>query len=91
MALIPGVFSIILIIFLIIIRRIISKLLESNTELQLLPIEYIVHNGLMKDLSVLQDAPFTDNGSIVEVFTDLTVWFGIKNIIDRINANALAA
>ena len=38
MALIPGVFSIILIIFLIIIRRIISKLLESNTELQLLPI-----------------------------------------------------
>ena len=54
-------------------------------------IEYIVHNGLMKDLSVLQDAPFTDNGSIVEVFTNLTVWFGIKNIIDRINANALAA
>ena len=54
-------------------------------------IEYIVHNGLMKDLSVLQDAPFTDNGSIVEVFTDLTIWFDIKNIIDRINANALAA
>jgi type I restriction enzyme R subunit len=54
-------------------------------------IEYIVHNGLMKVLSVLQDAPFTDNGSIVEVFTDLTVWFGIKKVIDRINANALAA
>ena len=53
-------------------------------------IEYIVHNGLMKDLSVLQDAPFTDNGSIVEVFTDLTVWFGIKSIIDKINANAIA-
>ena len=54
-------------------------------------VEYIVHNGLMKDLSVLQDAPFTDNGSIVEVFTDLTLWFGIKRVIDRINANALAA
>ena len=27
-------------------------------------IEYIVHNGLMKDLSVLQDSPFTDRGSI---------------------------
>ena len=54
-------------------------------------IEYIVHNGLMKDLSVLQDAPFTDNGSIVEVFTDLTLWVGIKRVIDRINANALAA
>ena len=54
-------------------------------------VEYIVHNGLMKDLSVLQDAPFTDNGSIVEVFTDLTLWIGIKRVIDRINANALAA
>ena len=54
-------------------------------------VEYIVHNGLLKDLSVLQDAPFTDNGSIVEVFTDVTVWLGIKNIIDKINANALAA
>jgi type I restriction enzyme R subunit len=54
-------------------------------------VEYIVHNGLMKDLSVLQDAPFTDNGSIVEVFTDLTLWIGIKKVIDRINANAIAA
>ena len=54
-------------------------------------VEYIVHNGLMKDLSVLQDAPFTDNGSIVEVFTDLTLWFGIKKVIDQINANAVAA
>ena len=54
-------------------------------------VEYIIHNGLMKDLSVLQDAPFTDNGSIVEVFADLTLWFGIKKIIDQINANAVAA
>ena len=54
-------------------------------------VEYIVHNGLMKDMSVLQDAPFTDNGSIVEVFADMTIWYGIKRIIDQINANALAA
>ena len=54
-------------------------------------VEYIVHNGIMKDMSVLQDAPFTDNGSIVEVFTDLTVWLSIKKVIDNINANALAA
>ena len=33
-------------------------------------VEYIVHNGMMKDLSVLQEAPFTDRGSIVEVFSD---------------------
>ncbi len=54
-------------------------------------VEYIVHNGIMKDMSVLQDAPFTDNGSIVEVFTDLSLWFGIKKVIDEINANATAA
>ena len=54
-------------------------------------VEYIVHNGVMKDMSVLQGAPFTDNGSIVEVFTDLTLWVGIKRVIDRINANALVA
>ncbi len=54
-------------------------------------VEYVVHNGLMKDLSVLQDAPFTDNGSIVEVFTDLSVWIGIRRVIDTINSNALAA
>jgi type I restriction enzyme R subunit len=39
----------------------------------------------------LQDAPFTDNGSVVEVFTDLTVWLGIKHVIEKINANAIAA
>ena len=53
-------------------------------------VEYIVHNGMMKDLSVLQESPFTDRGSIVEVFTDLSVWAGIKKIIDKINANAAA-
>ena len=51
-------------------------------------VEYIVHNGLMKDLSVLQEAPFTDYGSIVEVFTDLTLWAGIRKVIERINNNA---
>lgn len=54
-------------------------------------VEYIVHNGVMKDLSVLQEAPFTDKGSIVEVFTDLSVWMGIRKIIEQVNANALAS
>ena len=53
-------------------------------------IEYIVQNGMLKDMAVLQEPPFTDQGSIVEIFTDLTVWLGIKRIIDRINANAVA-
>lgn len=53
-------------------------------------IEYIVHNGIMKDFSVLQESPFTDYGSIVEIFTDMNVWMGIKKVIDSINANAAA-
>lgn len=54
-------------------------------------IEYIVQNGLMKDFSVLQEAPFTDRGSVVELFPDLNVWMGIKKTIEQINANALVA
>ena len=54
-------------------------------------VEYIVHNGMMKDLSVLQEPPFNDYGSITSVFTDLTLWQGIKSVIDRINRNAAAA
>lgn len=53
-------------------------------------VEYIVHNGMMKDLSVLQEPPFTDKGSVVEVFTDLSVWMGIRNVIEQINSNAAA-
>ena len=49
--------------------------------------EYIVRNGVMKDLSVLQEPPFTDQGSTVEIFTALSLWVGIKGIIDLINAN----
>ena len=54
-------------------------------------VEYIVHNGIMKDLSVLQEAPFTDRGSIVDVFADTSVWLGIRKVIEKVNANALAA
>ena len=53
-------------------------------------VEYIVHNGMMKDLSVLLESPFTDRGSVAEVFTDLNVWLGIRKVIDTINANAAA-
>ena len=53
-------------------------------------VEYIVHNGIMKDLSVLQDAPFTDKGSVAEIFTDISVWAGIRRVIETINMNAAA-
>ena len=51
-------------------------------------VEYIVKNGVMKDLSVLQEPPFTDQGSVVEIFTDLSIWARVKTAIDHINANA---
>lgn len=55
-------------------------------------VEYIVRNGMMKDLSVLQNPPFTDQGNIVELFsTNLGIWNGIRKAIERVNANALAA
>jgi len=54
-------------------------------------VEYIVRNGVMKDMTVLQDAPFTDRGSIVDIFKNVSVWLGIKKVIDQINNNATAA
>mgnify|MGYP003306595987 FL=1 len=36
-------------------------------------VEYIVLNGLMKDFSVLQQPPFNNQGSIVDIFTDLSL------------------
>lgn len=53
-------------------------------------VEYIVHNGMLKDFSVLQESPFTDKGSVVEIFTDMNVWMGIRKVIEEINANAVA-
>ncbi len=53
-------------------------------------VEYIVHNGMMTDLSVLQESPFTDQGSVVDIFTDLTVWNSIRKAIEKVNANAVA-
>ncbi len=53
-------------------------------------VEYIVHNGILKDLSVLQETPFTDRGSVAEIFTDISVWTGIRKVIEKINGNAIA-
>ncbi len=53
-------------------------------------VEYIVHNGMMKDLSVLREAPFTDCGSIATIFTDLSLWNRIAEVIRQINTNAVA-
>ena len=51
-------------------------------------VEYIVHNGVLKDFSVLQEPPFNDRGSIVDVFQDTRLWMGIRDVIEKINDNA---
>lgn len=51
-------------------------------------VEYIIHNGIMEDLSVLQEPPFTDQGSVAEIFNDMSVWTKIRKVIDTINSNA---
>ena len=51
-------------------------------------INYIVQNGVLKDLRVLQRSPFTDRGSVVDVFPISTVWHNVFSAIQSINANA---
>ena len=41
---------------------------------------------LMKDMSVLREPPFTEQGSIVDVFSNITVWHGVLKVINTINA-----
>ena len=52
-------------------------------------VEFIVHNGVMKDMTVLQEAPFTDKGSVVEIFDNVEEWHEIRAVIDDVNQNAV--
>ena len=51
-------------------------------------VEYIVRYGTMTDLAVLQEPPFTDRGSVAEVFANAAVWARLRAAIARVNANA---
>lgn len=54
-------------------------------------VNYIVKNGMMKDLSVMQESPFTDMGSISELFDNVAVFMDLRTVIEGINKNALVA
>jgi type I restriction enzyme R subunit len=54
-------------------------------------VNYIVKNGMMKDLSVLQESPFTDQGGVSELFDDVAVFMNLRAVIEKINQNAVAA
>ena len=53
-------------------------------------INYIVKNGMMKELSVLQESPFIDLGSISELFDNEAV-SKLRTVIEGINKNATVA
>ena len=52
-------------------------------------VEYIVQNGIMKDLSVLWESPFSDKGSFADIFAAPAL-MKIRKIIETINYNAVA-
>ena len=54
-------------------------------------VNYIVKNGMMKDLAVLQESPFSDLGSVSEVFGDAKMFMDLRAVIESINKNAVAA
>ena len=54
-------------------------------------INYIVKNGIMKDLAILQESPFTDLGSVSDVFKDdIHLFMALRTTIGQINDNAAA-
>jgi type I restriction enzyme R subunit len=54
-------------------------------------VNYIVKNGMMKDLAILQESPFADLGRVSEVFSDMQQFMRLRTVIEKINANAIAA
>ena len=55
-------------------------------------INYIVCNGMLKDLTILQDSPFSDRGDVSLLFQDdMNLWMDIRQTIEGINSNVRAA
>lgn len=52
-------------------------------------VEYIVQNGFIENNAIFQKSPFTDRGSIAELFGDeMDKWSAITKSIHEINVNA---
>jgi hypothetical protein len=49
-----------------------------------------VKNGMRKDLAVWRESPFSDMGSVSEIF-DVKVFTDLRAVIEKINTNAAAA
>lgn len=44
----------------------------------------------MKTNQPLTQTVIKSRGSIVQIFTDINIWTGIRKVIEQINANAVA-
>jgi len=53
-------------------------------------VNYIVKNGMMKDIAILRESPFSDLGGVSEIFDDMTVFMKLRSVIEKITANAAA-
>jgi len=53
-------------------------------------VNFIVKNGMMKDLAILQENPFSDLGGVSEVFGDMKMFLKLRTVIEGITANAAA-
>jgi len=52
-------------------------------------VNYIVKNGMIKDISILQESPFSDLGRLSDIFDD-TVFSKLRTAIEDITTNAAA-
>ena len=48
-------------------------------------------NGMMKDLSVLQESLINDYGIISKLFDDVAMFMNLRAVIEGINRNTVAA
>jgi len=53
-------------------------------------VNYIVKNGMMKDLAILQESPFSDLGGVSEVFNDMKMFLRLRPVIEGITAHTAA-
>ena len=53
-------------------------------------VNYIVKNGMMKDLAILQESSFSDLGGVSEVFNDMKIFLKLRKVIEGITSNAAA-
>lgn len=51
-------------------------------------INYIVENGVLTDMSILQYSPFSDRGSVADIFPNTAVWNNVCAAIQSVNQNA---